>query len=56
MNEQKYIVKYNFPYCEKQTVNDNNNQPIKMTYEQAKMISLRLGAKFGAYTTIEEVK
>lgn len=52
----KYIVKYNFPYCEKQTVNDNNNQPIKMTYEQANLVANRLGYKYGAYTKIEEAK
>lgn len=56
MNEQKYIIKYNFPYCEKHTLNDKNNQPIKMSYEQAKTVSLRLEAKYGAYTIIEEVE
>ena len=56
MNEKKYIVKYNFPHCEKQTVTGHNCQPIKMTYEQAKMVAKKLNYKFGAYTTIEEIK
>lgn len=52
----KYIVKYNFPYCEKQTVIGHDCQPIKMNYDQAKAVAKRLSYKFGAYTTIEEVK
>ena len=56
MNEKKYIIKYNFPHCKKHTLNDRNNQPAKMSYEQAKTVSLRLEAKYCAYTIIEEVE
>ena len=52
MNEKKYIVKYNFPYCEKQTVNDKNGKPLQLSLANAKLVAKRIGA----YTTIEEIK
>ena len=48
----KYIIKYNFPYCEKHTLKDKNGNPLQLSLADAKLVAKRIGA----YTTIEEVK
>lgn len=56
MKNQKYIVKYYFPCCSWQVVENEKKEPLLLDLDKANLIANRLGYKYGAYTTIEEVK
>lgn len=56
MKNQKYIVKYAFPYCPWHTIKNENKEPLLLNLNDANLIANRLGYKFGAYTKIEEAK
>lgn len=56
MEEKKYIVKYLFPHCSWQVVENEKKEPLSLSLNKANLVANRLNAKIGAYTKIEEVK
>ena len=56
MKKEKYIVKYLFPHCTWQVVENEKKAPLLLSLEDANLIANRLGYKYGAYTKIEEAK